>query len=335
MIEVSALSKVYRVRARHGGGVWQSVRALFSRDFRDLVALDQLDWSVPAAQVHGLIGQNGSGKSTLLKILCGILHPSAGRVRVDGVVPWEDRRRYVQHIGVVFGQKSQLTWELPALDSFQLNRSLYRIPPAEFARTLEFLSQAFGAVIDRPVRGLSLGERMKCEIICSLLHRPKLLFLDEPTIGLDLLAKEQVRRAIREVNAELGTTIILTSHDLADVSSVCDEISLLDRGKFLFRGPIGTLLQAVSSRRLVRMRLREPVGHCFPRSPGLIATGEFSAEIELHADGDSLQLALQRLLAQLPIADLSVESLQLEHVLGAIYRGELDPEHFRKALPAA
>ena len=335
MIRVVGLSKVYRVRARQSSSVWHSVRALFSRKFRNVTALDGIDWRVPEGQIHGLIGRNGSGKSTLLKILCGILHPSSGDARVNGVVPWADRRHYVRDIGVVFGQKSQLTWELPAVDSFHLHRSLYRVPPAQFQRTLQFLTEAFEAVVDRPVRSLSLGERMKCEIICSLLHQPKLLFLDEPTIGLDLVAKDQVRRAIRGINAEFGTTIILTSHDLSDVSSVCDEISLLDRGKFLYQGPIDSLLGAVSGRKLVRLRLREPVLRCRWEAHALIPTGEFTAEVELSADSASLQPTLQRLLAQLPVSDISIESLQLEQVLGAIYRGELDASQWRKAQPAA
>jgi len=335
MIQVSGLSKIYRVRARQSSSVWHSLRAVFSREYREVTALAGIDWAIREGEIHGLIGRNGSGKSTLLKILCGILHPSFGSATVNGIVPWTDRRRHVRDIGVVFGQKSQLTWELPAVDSFYLHRSLYRVEPAKFERTLRFLSEAFDAVVDRPVRSLSLGERMKCEIICSLLHQPKLLFLDEPTIGLDLLAKDQVRRAIRTINAELGTTIILTSHDLSDVSSVCDEISLLDRGRFLYRGPIESLLGAVSSRKLLRLTLREPVLRCRWEGFALVPTGEFTAEVELCADGTSLQPLLQRLLAQLPVSDVSIESLQLEQVIGAIYRGELDASHWRKAQPAA
>lgn len=335
MIEVVGLSKSYRVRARESSSVWQSLRALFSREFRTVSALQGIDWRVPEGQIHGLIGRNGSGKSTLLKILCGILHPSAGTARVNGVVPWADRHRYVRDIGVVFGQKSQLTWELPAVDSFHLHRSLYDIDPAAFGGTLEFLCDAFEAVVDRPVRSLSLGERMKCEIICALLHEPKLLFLDEPTIGLDLVAREQVRRAVRAINARLGTTIIVTSHDLSDVTSVCDEISLLDRGRFLYQGQIADLLAVVSSRKLVRLTLREPVLNCRWESLSLTPTGEFTAEVQLSADAVTFQPMLQRLLSQLPIADLSIESLQLEQVIGSIYRGELDTSNWRKAKPAA
>jgi len=335
MIEVVGLSKTYRVRARPSSSVWQSLRALFSREFRTVTALEGIDWRVREGQIHGLIGRNGSGKSTLLKILCGILHPTAGSARVNGVVPWADRQRYVRDIGVVFGQKSQLTWELPAVDSFYLHRSLYGVERAQFERTLQFLSDAFEAIVDRPVRSLSLGERMKCEIICALLHEPKLLFLDEPTIGLDLVAKDQVRRAIRAINDRLGTTIILTSHDLSDVTSVCDEISLLDRGTFLYQGQIHELLSVVSSRKLVRLTLREPVLSCRCDSFALVPTGEFTAELHLRADPISFQPTLQRLLSQLPVSDLSIESLQLEQVVGAIYRGELDTSHWRKAMPAA
>lgn len=335
MIEVSQLSKVYRVRARRGSSVWHSLRALFSREFVTLQALDAVDFHVRRGEIHGLIGRNGSGKSTLIKVLCGILHPSSGSVRVSGVVPWRDRKRYVRDIGVVFGQKSQLTWELPAVDSFALQRSLYRVPKAHFERSLSFLIDAFEAIVDRPVRNLSLGERMKCEIICALLHEPQLLFLDEPTIGLDLIAKEQVRSAIRRVNRELGTTILLTSHDLSDLSSVCDQLSLLERGKFLYRGGIEALLQASSSRKLVRLQLHEPVARCRWDGFSVVPIGEYSAEVEVRLDLLPLPQVLQRLLTQLPVADLTLEAPRLEQVIGAIYRGELQAMAAPQEAPAA
>jgi ABC-2 type transport system ATP-binding protein len=322
MIELRGISKRYTVSTRKSGDLWQAVRALFVREYVAVTALDNVDWHVDRGVVHGLIGRNGSGKSTLIKILCGILHPTSGEATVDGVVPWRDRQSYVKDIGVVFGQKSQLTWELPAIDSFWLQRSLYRVPRPRFVETLAHLTSALDAedVVTRPVRSLSLGERMKCEIMCALLHRPKVLFLDEPTIGLDLIAKDQVRQAIREINTRLGTTIILTSHDLSDVSSLCEDISLLDRGRFLYQGKLQHLLDTHSRQKLLRLKLERPISQCRSSGFPFVVTGEYTATLELPSGAGPLRELLPQLFAELPIEDVSVESTRLEQVLQSLYR---------------
>ncbi len=322
MIEVSRLSKSYRVSTRRTSSLLDSLRAVFVREFTEIDALCAVDWRVAAGETHALIGRNGSGKSTLIKILCGILHPTSGTASVGGRVPWENRREHVRRIGVVFGQKTQLTWELPALDSFALHRSLYGVPEREYAKTLDYLVDAFEAVITRPVRSLSLGERMKCEIICALLHRPALLFLDEPTIGLDLISKDQVRRAIRDVNEKLGTTVVLTSHDLSDVSSLCEQVSVLDRGRFLYQGKLESLLAASARQKTLKVKLERPLSEChlngFPFTP----TGEYTAALTLDGDASKLHELLPELLRELPIADLSVEAPELEQVVKALYRDQ-------------
>lgn len=322
MIELHGISKVYRVATRKSAGMLASLRSLFVREHTSVTALDRIDWHVGRGRVVALIGRNGSGKSTLIKILCGILHPTAGTATVDGVVPWSDRGRYVKDIGVVFGQKSQLTWELPAIDSFALNRVLYRIPAPVFDETLCLLLDAFDAraIATRPVRSLSLGERMKCEILCSLLHRPKILFLDEPTIGLDLISKDQVRNAIREINQTLGTTIVLTSHDISDVDSLCEDISLLDSGRFLYHGSIQRLLDTYADNKTIRVKLNRRVSECHLNGFAFTKTGDYTATLELSNASRSLEQVLPQLFHELPIADVSVESMQLEHVVKAIYR---------------
>lgn len=320
MIELRGISKSYRVNQRHGASLFQSLRALFRPRVVEIPALREIDWSVARGEVHGLIGRNGSGKSTLIKILCGILHPSAGTATVGGLVPWLDRGRYVREIGVVFGQKSQLTWELPAIDSLVLHGALYRVPPRELRATLDYLVSAFDAVVTRPVRNLSLGERMKCEILCALVHRPKLLFLDEPTIGLDLISKDQVRRAIRDVNQTLGTTIVLTSHDLSDVTSLCKNISLLDQGQFLYQGELAELLQAHSGRKLVTLEFLRPVDDQALAGFSLVRTGELTATVEVGADGQLAQL-LPLLLTKLPVADVGIEAMPLEQIIKFLYAG--------------
>lgn len=320
MIDVSAITKTYRVARRSHTGLLHSVRSLFAPDYVQVKALDDVSWRVNRGEIHALIGRNGSGKSTLIKILSGILYPNSGSAMVGGVVPWQSRRQYVRSIGVVFGQKSQLTWELPAIDSFELQRCLYQVPEAQFRETLDYLVHAFAAVTTRPVRSLSLGERMKCEIMCALLHRPRVLFLDEPTIGLDLISKDQVRHAIRAVNAELGTTIVLTSHDLSDVSSLCRNISLIDSGRFLYHGDIESLLLGHATHKRVEVKLRRPVSAHELSAFSLVSTGEFSAAVELPSSEAGLPEVLPRLLRELPIADVTVESMPLEQVVKSFYR---------------
>jgi ABC-2 type transport system ATP-binding protein len=322
MIELRGISKSYRVSTRGSSHLAAALRGLFVREYVTVNALEDIDWHVRRGAVHGLLGRNGSGKSTLIKILCGILHPTSGVASVDGVVPWQDRRSYVRAIGVVFGQKSQLTWELPALDSFALQRSVYGVPKAQFEETLAYLATALDAhaISARPVRSLSLGERMRCEILCALLHRPKLLFLDEPTIGLDLISKDQVRQAIREINAELGTTIILTSHDISDVSSLCEDISLLDRGRFLYQGKLQSLLELHSRQKVLRVKLARPVGECALNGFPLVATGQYTATLTLAEGAAPLRELLPKLLEELPVEDMSVESTQLDEVVKSLYR---------------
>jgi ABC-2 type transport system ATP-binding protein len=322
MIEVTRLSKTYRTRTQGSSSSRAALRALVAPEMTTVTALDEIDWHVDKGQKHALIGRNGSGKSTLIKILCGILHPTSGLARVGGLVPWQHRRVHVQRIGVVFGQKSQLTWELPALDSFALHQRLYRVPKGTFARTLAYLIEVCeaSAIVRRPVRSLSLGERMKCELICSLLHQPEVLFLDEPTIGLDLMAKDQIRRAVSEINARLTTTIVLTSHDISDVASLCSEVSLIDRGRFLYQGSVRHLLEAHAGQKTVHLELERSVDECLVPLAGFsfARTGERGVTIEL-SGSMPVQAALAQLVAELPVRDLSVENLSLERVIKSIY----------------
>lgn len=321
MIEVRGISKNYRVPIRRGTGIWDSFRSLFFREHKTITALDHIDWEVKAGDIHALIGRNGSGKSTLVKILSGILFPTSGEAVVNGSTPWKNRTKYVKNIGVVFGHKSQLSWELPAIDTFELHKSLYSIDRALFRSNLGYLVTSFEAeeIISKPVRNLSLGERMKCEIICSLLHNPKVLFLDEPTIGLDLISKDQVRDAIRKINREMGTTIVLTSHDISDVSSLCNRISLIDHGRFLFRGSLEKLLEVHSRYKLITVELLKKVDDCYFNGFSVNKTGEYSFTMELDGERVQLQEHLAQLLQNLPVSDLNIESVKLEQIVKAYY----------------
>ncbi|MDE7041202.1 MAG: ABC transporter ATP-binding protein [Oscillospiraceae bacterium] len=237
MIEMKGISKTYRVRRREAG-LGNALKSLVSRDYTDIPALRDMSFTVPDGQILGYIGPNGAGKSTTIKILSGILRPDRGECTVDGLVPWEDRKRHVARLGVVFGQRSQLWWDVPVMESFDLLRDIYRVPAAEFRENLDRLTALLdlGDLLKTPARMLSLGQRMRCEIAAALLHGPKVLFLDEPTIGLDAVSKLKVREFILEQNRLCGTTVLLTTHDMQDIDALCSRVLLIGKGQLLLDG---------------------------------------------------------------------------------------------------
>ena len=237
MIEMRGVSKTYRVR-RRDAGLGSAARSLFSRRYEEIPALREMSFAIPDGQIVGYIGPNGAGKSTTIKILCGILRPDSGSCTVDGLVPWEDRKRHVARLGVVFGQRSQLWWDVPVTDSFLLLRDIYRVPEARYRENLERLTELLdlGDLLRTPARLLSLGQRMRCEIAAALLHSPEILLLDEPTIGLDAVSKLKVRSFILEQNRQCGTTVILTTHDMQDIDALCSRVLLIGKGQLLLDG---------------------------------------------------------------------------------------------------
>lgn len=239
MIEMKGICKAYRVRKREAG-IGNALRGLFSRSYTEIQALRDMTFTIPTGQIVGYIGPNGAGKSTTIKILSGILRPDSGECRVNGMVPWEDRKRYVSRLGVVFGQRSQLWWDVPVMDSFRLLQDIYRISEERFQENLDRLTNQLdlGDLLTAPVRTLSLGQRMRCEIAAALLHDPEVLFLDEPTIGLDAVSKLKVREFILEENRRKGTTVILTTHDMQDIDALCERVLLIGKGLLLLDGPI-------------------------------------------------------------------------------------------------
>ena len=236
-IEIDDLSKTFSVAEREGG-FWASVRSVFRRSVRKVEAVDHVSFNVEAGEIVGFLGPNGAGKTTTLKMLAGLLHPTAGTARVMGHVPWHREPDYLRKISMLMGQRSQMHWDLPALDSFLVHGALYDIGKAEYKKTLDELVELLdlGSVLKKQVRTLSLGERMKCEICVSLLHRPDVLFLDEPTIGVDITMQARIRRFIADYNRKHGATIILTSHYMADVTALCRRIIIIDHGHILFDG---------------------------------------------------------------------------------------------------
>ncbi|MDR1692060.1 MAG: ATP-binding cassette domain-containing protein [Oscillospiraceae bacterium] len=242
MISLKSVRKTFRV-AKRQAGFSRAVKALFSREYELVRALDDISFDIRDGEMVGYIGPNGAGKSTTIKIMCGVLTPDSGSCSIDGRTPWKERIAHVREIGVVFGQRSQLWWDVPVADSFQLIRDIYKVDGASYRKTLDELTERLdlNEILKTPARSLSLGQRMRCEIAASLLHSPRTLFLDEPTIGLDAVSKIAVRQFIKKLNAERGTTVILTTHDMQDIEALTERILLIGKGKILLDGSLAEL----------------------------------------------------------------------------------------------
>ena len=319
-ILVEALSKTYRI-AERDPGLLGAVRGLVRRRWRAIEALADVSFTVGRGELVGLIGPNGAGKSTTIKILSGILDPTSGRCEIDGLTPWRQRVRHVARIGVVFGQRSQLWWDLPVIDGFDLLRDIYRVPPARYRASLgELVSlMRLERVLDQPVRQLSLGQRMRCEIAASLLHEPALLFLDEPTIGLDAPSKLAVRELVGRLNRERGVTVILTTHDMHDIEALADRVIVIGAGRILADGPFDELRAGVLSERRLSVDFTG-------EAPELAIPGVRLIE----RDGRRLELAfdprltpapelISRIVADHPVDDIHVEEPLIEEVVARFY----------------
>lgn len=329
MIECEHISKTFRV-ARRNGGMKEAVKALFHREYTDIRALSDISFTIADGEMVGYIGPNGSGKSTTIKIMSGILHPDmdGGTCRIDGRVPWCERKNHVQNIGVVFGQRSQLWWDVPVLDSFELLRDIYQIEPAVYRRNVDELTECLqlSDILRTPVRQLSLGQRMRCEIGASLLHDPRILFLDEPTIGLDAMSKIAVRDFIRRRNAEHGTTVILTTHDMQDIEALTKRILLIGKGKILLDGSLDELKNQHNGVRKITVmhsgtftQTELPVGFtCIETQPG---RSIFAVETETLGVSAAIGY-LSNLLTEegLDITDLSVAGATVEELVVSLYK---------------
>src|SRR4051812_17752574 len=260
MIEVTGLKKYYRVHKRPPG-LGAALRSLFNRQYTTVKAVDGISFSINAGESVGFLGPNGAGKTTTLKVLSGLLYPSEGEVRVDGHVPQKREVAFLKKIMLVMGQKQQLLWDLPPLETFELNRAIYEVPREEYTQRLGELTEILGVgdIVQKPTRQLSLGERMKCELMAALVHGPKVLFLDEPTIGLDVSMQVTMREFIRRYNAERGATIILTSHYMDDVAALCPRVIVIDKGNLSFDGQLDALVRQVRPEKRVAFRLSAPV----------------------------------------------------------------------------
>lgn len=295
--------------------------------FGSLAALDRVSFDVHKGEVVGFLGPNGAGKSTTVKMLTGTLFPSSGEIDVMGYVPFRNRARYVRHIGAVFGQKAQLIWDIPPSDSFMMNRAIYGIPKADYDKRLKMMCEIFelGEIVNKPTRVLSLGERMKCEFIMAMLHNPKVVFLDEPTIGLDVIAKQRIRDFIREMNA-LGTTFVLTTHDLEDVEQLARQVVIINHGQKVFDGGLTALRNTLGEKKIIRLTLAKP-------APGLeipnavITDRESELELTLEADVSKTPVSalLKNISSRCEFTDISIKELPMEAVITKIYQEGSSP----------
>jgi ABC-2 type transport system ATP-binding protein len=323
IIKADGVSKRFRQHKRFPGFLG-ALRSLVTRDFTEVVAVDGVSFSIEAGEAVGYLGPNGAGKSTMIKMMTGILVPSAGKVSVLGRTPHEQRLVNAREIGVVFGQRSQLWWDLPVLDSFLLHQRIYRIEEDRFRANLAKFSELLDLApfLDRPVRQLSLGQRMRSEIVMALLHDPKVLFLDEPTIGLDVVAKDAVRRFLASINRERGTTIILTTHDLVDIEQICPRLIMVDEGKLLFDGELRNLRASLGAARRLRLEFERDPGALTLSKAVLVSDEGLFKHYRIERPDVSLISILADIPESLELKDVLVEEPSIEEVIRAFYTGK-------------
>jgi ABC-2 type transport system ATP-binding protein len=324
VIDVLGLSKHYQVH-RRPPGLGAALRSVFRRRYDTVRAVDGIDFSVGEGERVGFLGPNGAGKTTTLKMLSGLLHPTAGDVQVAGHVPRRREAEFLRKITLVMGQKQQLIWDLPPAETFAMNRAIYEIPRAEFEETLGELVTLLelGDLVNKPTRQLSLGERMKCELAAALLHRPRVLFLDEPTIGLDVSMQATVRGFIRSYNERFGATVLLTSHYMEDVVQLCPRVIVIDRGRLIYDGDLRALSHKVRPDKRIVVRFANGNGNGgvpdgLARFGQVVAAEPGQATIQVAAE--EVSGAVARILGALPVADLTVEDPPLEEVLSELFR---------------
>lgn len=325
IIQVKNLKKTFKVAQREKSTLLSSIRSLFRPTYKMVDAIDGISFQINKGEIRGLIGPNGAGKSTTIKILSGILYPTSGEVSVMGYVPWKEREQYVSRIGAVFGQKSQLWWDLPPIDTYALQKEMYKIDNKVYQYNLAYFKELLrvSEIITRPTRQLSLGERMKCELICAMLHDPPLIYLDEPTIGLDLISKETIRNFIMQVKEEKKTTFILTTHDLADIENLCENITIINKGSSVYDGPLSSLKTSVPefNKKILELHFSERVSQDQLKQYSLLEFDGLSATLEiLPQKGAGIQDELKKVINNLPVEDINVNDLGIEEIIKQIYQ---------------
>lgn len=320
MIQLKNISKTYKV-ARREAGFGSAVKALFHKEYSYIKALDQVSFTIGDGEMVGYIGPNGAGKSSTIKVMSGILTPDSGTCQVNGFTPWKERKEYVRNIGVVFGQRSQLWWDVPVIDSFQLIRDIYDIDIAVYEKNVKELTELLNLseILKTPTRQLSLGQRMRCEIAASLLHNPKTLFLDEPTIGLDAVSKIAVRDFIKAINKERKTTVILTTHDMQDIEALTERILLIGKGKILLDGTLSQLKARNSHEKTLTVQFNHGF---FEEIPGIRKCSDSSGQAVFSVDTDQISVseAISQISKNADLTDLSVSGATAEEMVVSLYK---------------
>lgn len=320
MIELQDINKSFRV-ARRKAGLGNAFKSLFSREYETIQALDHVSFSINDGEMVAYIGPNGAGKSTTIKIMCGVLTPDSGSCVIDGRVPWKERTAHTSQIGVVFGQRSQLWWDVPVIDSFELLRDIYRVDQRQYMQNLDELTQLLdlSQILKSPTRTLSLGQRMRCEIAASLIHNPKTLFLDEPTIGLDAVSKIAVRQFIKRMNQEHGTTVILTTHDMQDVEALTQRVMLIGKGKILLDGNLDELKKHSTAHKRLTVEYSGQVPE-LEENMTLVHRKEGQLEILIDPAVLPVSKAIAVLAAQTELTDFSVSGVSAEEMVAQLYK---------------
>ena len=325
IINVENLTKTY-VTYKRGSGFRETVKSFFKREQVLINAVENISFHIEEGEICGILGPNGAGKSTTVKMLCGALYPTSGSIDVMGYSPTAERTKYVNEIGAVFGQRSQLIWDIPPIDSFHMNKAIYGISDGDFRERLHELTELFDVtqVMQKPTRVLSLGERMKCEFIMAMLHRPKIVFLDEPTIGLDVIAKTKIRDFIKQVNQN-GTTFILTTHDLEDVKQLARHVVIINHGSKVFDNTLHNLQSNLGEKKIVELTLKEPCANSILENVKVIGR-KSPLELTLEVDMSDIAIGdfIENLSRMLSFSDISVKELPMEEIITQIYSEDSD-----------
>lgn len=323
-IQLRGLGKIYKVHERKPG-VSAALKSLIRRDWKDVVAVQDLSFDLQRGEMVGFLGPNGAGKTTTIKMLSGLLYPSSGEVHVLGCSPWQREQEFLKRITLIMGRRNQLVWDVPAVDTFEFFRVIYDVPSAEYRRILDELVDLLelAPLMNKPVRNLSLGERMKCELTAALLHRPDVLFLDEPTIGLDVLAQHRFRQYISEYNRRYEATILLTSHYMGDVEALCERVIFIDQGRLLFDGGLDALVERFLPYKTVQVRIKPGISQPDFSSYGEVIASE-RGMVTLRVMKEAAPRIVSRLLNEVAVQDLDVSNPPVTDVVKYIYANQAE-----------
>ncbi|MCZ8512507.1 ABC transporter ATP-binding protein [Paenibacillus filicis] len=326
-IDVHNLRKEFKVQ-KNREGLKGAVRDLFRREYNHVTAVKDISFQIPQGEICGYIGENGAGKSTTIKMLTGILVPTSGDIRVGGYIPFKEREKFVQNIGVVFGQRSQLWWDIGVIESFQLLKKVYRVSEKEYKLRMDELTERLqlGELLSRPVRKLSLGQRMRCELAASLIHNPQILFLDEPTIGLDIVVKTEIREFLKSMNQRYGTTILLTTHDLQDIEALCSRVIMLDGGRIIYDGGLEELKTQWGKGKEVVFQFPEAVSldrlERLTQGLGVTWTQENAqtAKVWIPQEQANVSVVLGKVVGVMDITDIKILETGTDDIVREIYK---------------